>query len=187
MAGRGGHSGRTAMRQHHCKKQKGLTLIELLIGITALSAMVLIVLTGYQRFQMRYNVQEHVQDIMELVIGIDQSFMQLEGSYASVSTPLVVGAFIPPKHMIRAGAVYNPWGGAVSFAPASVASANDAFTISTTNLPETACIRLSERLVSIFRGRIEINGTPVPPAATVVTIATECQSAGNNTIQITYQ
>lgn len=176
------------MRQYRCKKtQKGLTLIELLIGVTAIGAMVFIVLTGFQRFQLRYNVQEHVQDIMELVIGIDQSFMQLEGSYANVSTPLVVGAFIPPKHMIRAGAVYNPWGGTVSFAPAMVSSPNDAFTIRTTNLPEAACIRLSERLVSIFRGRIEINGVPVPSAATVVTIATECQSGGNNTIRVTYQ
>ena len=178
---------KNCFRNQKCQRnQKGLTLIELLVGVTALSAMVFIVLTGFQRFQMRYNVQEHVQDIMEMVIGIDQSFMGVEGSYANVTNPLVVGAFIPPPHMIRGGAVYNPWGGQVMFAPTTVNNPNDAFVILSTQLPEISCIRLAERLTPIFKGRTSINGTAIPAAATAAAISTACQVGGNNVIQITY-
>ncbi len=171
------------------KKQKGLTLIELMVGIVAIGVLVFLVLSGYERFQTRADVKQHVQDLIELSTGIENAFMTVENSYANVAQASVVGARLIPSHMLRAGIPYNPWGGAMDFATATVNNANDAFTITTPNLPAEDCVRLTERLAKTFRfvvaGGVTVRDLVTTPTA--ANIQAGCASLNSNTVVVTYQ
>ncbi len=171
------------------KNQKGLTLIELMVGIVAISVLVYMILSGYQRFQVRSNVKNHVQDLIELATGIEDAFMKVESSYANVSQANVVNAKLVPSTMLRAGVPYNPWGGAIDFQPNTINNANDAFDIITPNIPQDACVRLTERLAKTFRF-VDVNGTVIRDLTTTPTnnaIQTGCNSPNSNTVTVTYQ
>ena len=171
------------------KNQKGLTLIELMVGIVAISVLVFMVLAGYQRFQVRSNVKTHVQDLIELSTGVEDAFMKVESSYANVTQANVVNAKLVPATMLRANVPYNPWGGAVDFVPNTINNANDAFDIVSPNIPDDACVRLTERLAKTFRF-VDVNGTVIrdlTTAPTATNIQAGCNSPNNNTVTVTYQ
>ena len=177
-------------RGFQAKKQGGLTIIELLIGIAAIAAFIAAVLLGYRSYKVGQTVKDHTEDLVQISTAVENAFMAVDRSYTNVSTAAVVAARVVPENMVRAGIPYNPWGGTVAFNPATITTAGDAFTITSNSVPADECQRLAEKLVSSFN-IIDIGGTVIKDAAagdaaTATEIQTNC-GAGVTSITVTYQ
>lgn len=171
------------------KRQAGVTMVEALVWVGIASGVILGVLTMYSSYQEKKMVNDFVQNSTELSASIKSSFREVDRNYANLTSTAAIDAKAVPDKMIIGGSILNSWGGAVTLSSIDYNGTDDAFTIASAQIPQTECMRASEKLADVFL-QYDINSTTVKsatvaPSSSAITAA--CSNATNNTITMTYQ
>jgi len=181
------------------RRRKGATLFEILLVLLAIAGIIAGATIAFSQTGTRQRLNEAQTQINMLISGIRQYFAGF-GTYAGLTNGVAVNAGIVPRHMIpnppAAGAaappnipLRHPWAGSVSLAPATVVTANDAFSITFSGLSNEACRNLLTINTSAAPGSIisiQANATTVfnegGTQLTVNGVNAACTQNNNNTI-----
>ena len=181
------------------RRRKGATLFEILLVLFAIASIIAAATLVFSQTGSRQKLNDAQTQLNTLISGIRQYFAGF-GSYENLSNGVAVNAGIIPRAMIpnppAAGAraqdnilLRNPWSGQVTLAPATINTANEAFSITFGGLPNDICRNLLTINTSAAPGaiaRIEANGTPIfSEGATQMTAAgvdLACSANNSNTI-----
>lgn len=174
------------------KKQRGLTLIELAVGLAivlAISALVVGVYTTTSRSQRTNDVQTQLTQIASQVRS-----MAPQGSYTGIDdTVLARSKKVPEAWVVdNAGTpeIRHPFGGSFDIAPASVNGGTDnGFAITVDELPVAACNDIVTNSQANF-AEIDVGSTPLKTygaaAVDAGTISTACTPATGDTVSVTF-
>jgi type II secretory pathway pseudopilin PulG len=183
------------------QRRKGATLFEVLLVLLAIAGIIAAATLVFSQTSSRQKLNDAQTQLNTLISGTRQYFAGF-GTYASLSNGVAVNAGIVPRSMIPTPPapgtlapdsipLRNPWSGAVTLQPATVVSANDAFSITFSGLPNDICRNLLTINTSAAPGaiaRIEANGTVIfSEQATQLTasnVNTACDA--NNANQIVW-
>jgi len=178
------------------RRRKGATLFEVLLVLLAIAGIIAAATLVFSQTGSRQKLNDAQTQLNTLISGIRQYFAGF-GSYENLSNGVAVNAGIVPRSMIPtpppAGSsaqnnilLRNPWAGQVTLAPVSLATPNEAFSITFGGLPNDICRNLLTINTSAAPGaiaRIEANGTTIfSEGATQLTAAgvNQACTAGNS-------
>ncbi|WP_419581695.1 hypothetical protein, partial [Thiolapillus sp.] len=71
---------KTKNNHRQLKRQDGLTIIELLIGIAAIAAFITAVLHGYATYKTGQRVKDHTEDLVQISTAVENAFMAVDRS-----------------------------------------------------------------------------------------------------------
>jgi hypothetical protein len=155
-------------------------LFKYLVALLGASAVVAV----FYLTLMQSKTQEAISQMVQLQTGIQQLYNG-QPSFIGLNNAVAIASGLVPSNMINAGALFNPWGGAVVIA---AANANANFSLSTAGVPQDACTKLTMALgaagTSIVGGTI--NAAAVAAPFTIAAVSAAC-NAPLNIIVVTYQ
>lgn len=170
------------------KNQKGLTLIELAVGLAivlAISALVVGVYTTTSRSQRTNDVQTQLTQIASQVRS-----MAPQGNYTDIDEQVLINSKKIPDAWVADNAgtktITNPFGGTFDIAPNTDPNA---FDIVVTDLPVAACNDIITNSQANFAAIVTPTGTVKElngAAADAATIANRCTPASGDVIQVTF-
>lgn len=167
------------------KKQRGLTLIELAVGLAivlAITALVVGVYTTTSRSQRTNDVQTQLTQISSQVRSLAPA-----GNFAGITTKVLADSQKIPDSWIggtaAAPTITTPFGGTIAVAEADLAPGTDnAFTITVNDLPVAACNDIITNSLANFviinAGATDVK-TVADPDAAPADIATACAATGD--------
>lgn len=151
-------------------KQSGMTLIELIVVIAVGAiivagtfALVPLVMGGSEN-------QSEIRNISVVTSGITTAF-ENENTYADLDDAYVIGAsFLPETYKFNAAGTEVRHrlgnGGSVTFAPATISVANDAFSITYDNVPSDSCQSIVQALYNRFN-EVTVDGAAISGPADI--------------------
>jgi type II secretory pathway pseudopilin PulG len=155
-------------------RKRGVTLIEAVLFISIALGLIVGGLVFFQQASLAQRTADAVRTI-SAIASETRALYQTSQDFSGVTAEVLINAGAVPSNIVNADGVslQNEWGGDANLA-ASVAfntwvggtapSANDAFTITYTELPQAACVRL---------GTLESGGTgPVGSGILGIAIST---------------
>lgn len=167
------------------RRTSGMTLLEfgIVIGLFALVVGLALYVVPSILSNIRSNAE--ATNLATVESKIQRAYAN-QPNYSQVTTAQVASLHIFPDSEVAGSTITNRWGGAVTLAPATLVSANDATAITSTNVPVAECIQLEQAVESSFR-TININGTAVKldnPSAVVseTTVSGACSTPTNSMV-----
>lgn len=160
----------TGQPKKHHKRQKGFTLIELMVVLAVVA------LAFIYYFQPRANQAKSAGNSFSF--GTDMATLNTNISnyyahnYAGATAANIVNANIVPTNMVDAAGtgLQDAWGGAITFA---VVAGNTSYTLTDSTVAQTDCARIASSMYSTVTS-LSVNGTPVTSPTTA---ATACAAA----------
>jgi len=146
----------------HGSQQKGFTLLELLAAIVIigiLGAIVISRINGGRADGKAQNEADIVVDMFNGMLGL-----KANGSYGTAGTDLsgalIAKQKIPSVYNATAGAVTNPWNGAVSYL-----SVGGTATLTENGYPPETCVAVVQKVSALGAATITVNGTALGTGA----------------------
>lgn len=172
--------------------QRGFGIIEIGIVLVIVS-MLLAVTLGYVRGVLADNrANDEARDLAQTVIRIQRLYNNRSNYTGATLTGLIGNGVFPSERLSGTTGVNNRWGGTVTFALATLATTNDAITLTYSNVPQLECnsvISQVERSVS----RILVGTATVKPYAVgggtldINSLGTACGTGGStNSLAFTF-
>ncbi|ASY83656.1 type 4 pilus major pilin [Xanthomonas citri pv. malvacearum] len=124
-----------------CASQRGLTLLEVLLGLGVASAVAAAAWLAFGPTSVSADVKQTQMDLSESATAIERS-LGILGGYSGLSTSLVRTDGLAAQRLRQSDGLRNAWGGAVSFWPNTVKRGNDSFLVETRDVPKAACAKL---------------------------------------------
>jgi type II secretory pathway pseudopilin PulG len=166
------------------KRTKGFTLLEfgIVIGLFAVVIGLALYVVPSILANIRANAESNLLPSVEAKI---QRAYANQPNYANVSMAQVTALHIFPDSMVSGSTITNRWGGAYTIAPTTIATTNDAVSITSAGVPTAECIQIEQGVETSFR-IIKIGGTVVKAdGQTLVgedTVSAACASATNQMV-----
>lgn len=166
-------------------KQKGFTLIEILLVIGFIAGAMVVAFITYPKVQATNRANLENQHLQAIAGGI-KNLYSTTGNYIGLTTRAVIQANINPDDMLvdrSAWTIDNQWGGTVATVVDPVS--NKLFNVTYTNVPDNECTKLVSGAATNFI-RVRVDGTLMkdhsPGVATRVNIdpAAVAAQCGNN-------
>lgn len=163
-------------------RQRGFSLIELVFVIAIIGALMFVAVKTYQSANDTNKVNAEITGLSSIVGAVRGAF-NTQGSYTGLTNAVILKSVSFPEQMKVPSSttlIKNGWtNDGYTITPATVISTDDAFLITMSAIPESACTTL---VSSIFRSysRVTVNGTVVNNAGLA---ATSC-SGTSNTIAV---
>lgn len=175
------------------KKQKGLTMIELMLGLLVVLVIIGIAIVAFNNLRSSQRTQGMQSQVLQVLAGVQK--IAPGPNYAGVSAASLIQAGHAPSDMINGTALVNRFGGAVTVAPATygggTGAADNAVTITFNGVPRAECNAVIANTQPTFP-RIAVGTTAVkdqfgatPVAYTQAATVTACDNDANN-ITFTY-
>jgi prepilin-type N-terminal cleavage/methylation domain-containing protein len=171
----------TKLNIHQSKviqKQRGVTLIELMIGIAIIAA----IIAGAIMLSSTATTANKVKDATSNVSIIKSAIINLyanEASFDGLSTSVLKSSSGIPAKLKGTNTINSPWG--VDSVSISSANSNTQATISYSNVPSDACVDFTKNIYQEFDA-VTVGGASV---TSVANITTECAKAASQTIVFT--
>lgn len=169
------------------KKQKGYTLIELLLYL----GVVVLIISGIYSFYNKVQTNIKATNLSNNLRMIDNQIAatyNILGGFTTLTNANIIAANIPPKEMVvDANNIQNTLGGALTFGTATVGSVAG-YSITLTKLSSYACNKLATLDFASIVQEVAINGTTVKVAngpltpAQIATTASKCATSESNTL-----
>lgn len=167
------------------KQQRGLTLIELTLGIAIVLVVITIGILVYNGLQQSSRSYSGESGLLALVAGVKQ--VNPNPSYTGLSATVIINAKKAPSNMVNGTALVNPWGGAVTLAPANYNGGTaNAFAVTYNSIPASECNTIVNAVAPNFQV-ITVGTTTVKDEAagtnpTAATVSTACNNGTNNVV-----
>lgn len=146
-------------QKHHMalrRSQKGITLIEVSIGLIIAAIIAAAAYTAFQNNSRRTAVRDNINTITEVAAELKNKFGR-SNSYAVLTTQAAVrGVVVPPDLRDVGDTAVNSYGGRIEFFPATINTANDAAALIWRQIPVNQCsdlilgVEASAREIGIF-------------------------------------
>ncbi len=162
-------------------RQKGLTLVELSMGVIVMLLIAMFVLGGFDIIRERVRAYREVSDFPQVLECIKNRKVTAS-SFAGTSTASVLSCF--PTNMRSGTTAINYWGGTITIAPATTTTANDSLSFTSTNYSRAGCTNVANGMATIF-GSITANGTQIKAIGAALDDAAmeaACTDGSNNTL-----
>lgn len=181
----GSHGGHGTVRTT-LPRQRGLTLIEILIVIAIGAGILFGVFTVANRIGERSTINELASNLNMMAAETRSSF-RAQGNYLGVTPAALIGMGVPPTTMVSGSTIQSPWATPIAVAPATLTAANDAVNFTITGVPAAQCAALVRAAEGAF-GRVLIGSTvvknmtsmtpnPMTPLNAAL-VGTTCNAAG---------
>jgi prepilin-type N-terminal cleavage/methylation domain-containing protein len=141
------------------KLVRGMTLVEVsivLIIVGIIGALMFAILPSLMASAKARNETE----LLRTVINSVHKLRSNKPNFAGVDTALVVSSGVVPSAMVNGTSIVNQQAGTITIAAATVTTANDAVTMTSTNYSDALCKELAVNMESAV-ARIAVNGTEV--------------------------
>lgn len=169
--------------------QRGVSIVSVLLGLVISAGVLAVVFNQYQDSQRKSRIEAATSEIVGMIAEAQKTY-GTANQYGAVTTAVAVqGGVVPPRLRIAGtNTAQNRYNGAVTFAPATITSANDSLTLTYNNVTNIDCqdlILSSERLTR----RVAVGATVVKPndgVVNVATMATACDAAATANIAFTF-
>ena len=124
------------------KNRKGFGLIELTLALAIAAVVGIVVFRAYSGASESNRIQEQTQQVGQVRAAIENLYAS-QTNFADLKNSAIVKNL--PASMVdeAADTITNPFNGTVVVEPGLVNTADDAFTITLSNLSDTACQRLA--------------------------------------------
>lgn len=169
------------------QRQGGFTLVELLIAAVLLALAIAGVYKGVADYMSNDRANREMKELPAIITAIQQKYAQRQ-SYAGATTAGLINLGVFPQSWVIGNTLQNRWGGTVTVGTATLVAANDALTLTVTQVPQAECTDVIPGLEQSVRV-VTVGGTEVKPnnAQTDMTaLGTACAAGGAaNTIVYT--
>lgn len=139
-------------------RQRGFTLIEILIVIAIAAGMLFGIFTVANRIGERSAINEFSSNMNVLAAETSAAF-RAQGHFTGVTVPVLLGMRAPPVTMVSGTEIRSPWG-PVLVAAETVASTGDGVRFTVNAVPAAACSNLVTAAHGAF-SRVLIGGASV--------------------------
>lgn len=170
------------------RKNKGFTLLELMLVIAAAIALIGIGLLIYRQVQSSSTGLSASTSVMQLTSSIKQLYPN--PNFTGVNVQTLIDTKKAPEQMVVGNTLVNTWGGQVTIAAANYnGGTNNAVAITVAGVPTDGCNNLIAAVQGSFQV-IEVGATKVKDDANSVafntnTVAAQCKASNNNSIVLT--
>jgi prepilin-type N-terminal cleavage/methylation domain-containing protein len=150
------------VRQHAQRaKQRGLTIVELMIGLTVVGVFLAAAAYGYQLIftSKAQNEMKYLDQAMEC----SRSITANQATYNGITTAVMANNNCFPNNLVvgkgTAGAIVNnTFGGAITTAAVNLNGTNDGLEFTSTNVPSDVCVNMLRLLTKPARVSVQANG-----------------------------
>jgi len=159
--------------------QKGFTLVEIAI-VVAISLLLLAGVIGVNRIIANTKANDEIGELKQESTGIQKIYANNSNYATATLTDIIALKGLPDARITSTTTATNRWGGAITIAPATLATANDAIKFSTAGVPEYECVSVIPQVEPGF-SRISVGGTDVKAYGGTLnktTLGTQC-TGGN--------
>lgn len=169
--------------------QRGVSIISVLLGLVISAAVVSVVFNQFQDAQRKARIEAATAEVSTMIAEAQKTY-GTANQFGAVTTAVAVRGGVVPARLRIAGTntAQNKYNGAITFAPATITTANDSLTLGYANVTNVDCQDVVLSLAPLTR-RINV-GTAIPKAndapVNVATLATACDSAATVAIQFTF-
>lgn len=171
-------------------RQRGFTLIEILIVIAIAAGMLFGIFTVANRIGERSAINELASNL-NMMAAETRSAFRAQGTYLGVTPAVLIGMGVPPATIVSGGTIRSPWDTDIEVQPTRITAPNDAVQFSISGVPRASCAALVTAAEGAF-GRVLIGSTvvknmtamapsPMSPL-NAATVGTSCAGAGPHTI-----
>jgi Tfp pilus assembly protein PilE len=169
--------------------QQGVSIVSVLLGLVIGASVLAVTFNQYQDSQRKARIEAATAELTTM-ISEAQKIYGTANQFGAVTTAVAVqGGVVPPRLRIAGtNNAQNRYNGAITFAPATITSANDSLTLTYSNVTAIDCQDLVLTLDRLNR-RIAVGATVVKPndgVVDVATMATACDAAATANIAFTF-
>jgi type II secretory pathway pseudopilin PulG len=177
--------------QNHAKRmgQRGFSMISVLLGLVVAGILGAIVIEQFNDGQRKARIEAATSQILTMTAEAQKLYGN-NNQYGQVTTAIAVQGNIVPARLRIAGTntAQNKYNGAITFAPATITSANDSLTMTYANVLKDDCQDVVNAVQALMR-QVQVAGTDVKPADGVISVATmstQCDSAARVPLAFTF-
>lgn len=168
------------------RRARGITLLELLLGLGAASVITTAVFLAFQPTDVRAEVQQTQFDLSDTATRIERS-LGLTGNFAGLDNSLVTGDRLMPSRLYRNGRLENAWGGTVTFTDFTVSRPADAFLVRLRDVPKAACVPLVSSLAgNVWDARVGSESVFLDKRFDPATTASTCERLGGDEVSFVF-
>lgn len=168
------------------RSARGITLLELLLGLGAASVIATGAFIVFQPTDVRAEVQQTQFALADTATRIERS-LGLTGNYASLDNHLVTGDRLMADGLYRNGRLENAWGGSTTFNPFTVRMPSDAFQAQLRDVPKAACVPLVTALANnVWDARVGSESVFVGGSFDPATAVSACQRLGGDDVSFVF-
>ena len=174
-------------KQKTTRRSLGFTLIEFGIVLALAGIGLFFAISKLTANSDQSKAQNMVSDVTQAVLNTKRLF-NTQTSYATVTVNALRDNSVFPATWIVSNVVTSPFTGAVTAAPATLATANDAAEIMVPNVPSAVCSEVARMLAAGIE-KIDVGGTNVKAfngALDIAALGTQCASALNVNMNVTF-
>lgn len=171
---------KTQFKRHSTATQRGVSIISVLLGLVIGAGVLAVAFNQFQDAQRKSRIEAANSEIATMIAEA-QKLYGTSNQYGAVTTAIAVQGGVVPDRLRVAGTntAQNRYNGAITFAPATITTANDSLALGYARVSSIDCQDLILTADPLTR-RIEVAGTVVKPADGAVNIGTmsaQCDSA----------
>ena len=167
------------------KNQKGLTLVELMVGLLIALAIIAIAIVAFNGTRSSQRTQAMQSQLLQVVAAVQK--IAPGPNYTGVTNTHLITTGHAPSDMVNGTNLVNRFGGGVTVAAASVAAGTDnGFTVQFTGVPRAECNAVLNSAHPTFAA-VTVGTTVVkdlyaatPVAFSPTTAATACNNDTNS-------
>lgn len=163
------------------QQQGGFTLVELLIAAVLLALAIAGIYKGVADYMSNDRANREMKELPAIITAIQQKYAQRQ-NYAGATTAGLINLGVFPQSWVNGNTVQNRWGGTVTVGTTTLVSANDALTLTFTQVPQAECTDVIPGLEQSVRV-VTVGGTSVKDnnAQTDLTaLGTACRAGGTS-------
>lgn len=161
------------------KQQGGFTLLELMIAAVLLALGIAGIYKGVTDYMSNDRANREMKELPTIITAIQQKYAQRQ-NYAGATTAGLINLGVFPQSWVSGATLQNRWGGTVTVGTATLVSANDALTLTFTQMPQAECadvipgIEQSVRVVTVGGTSVKANNAQTDMTA----LGTACAAGG---------
>lgn len=172
------------------KSEAGIAIsFEMLLVVAVIGVLLYIVASNIFLSKGKIAVAQASTALTEIT-SETQTLFKRQGTFAGISPAVLINNKIIPQDMVSGTNILNQWNQTVAVAPATVITANDAFTLTYPGVDKEACSALIQSSEASFY-QIAVNGVLVKNSVASeilnpITLGAQCSAGAGSTALIVF-
>ena len=174
------------MKASRKSAQHGASIVSVMLGILVGGLMLVVAVNQFQDANKKTRIETATQEAVQIFSTAQKNY-GFANQYGQVTTAIAVQGGIVPEARRNAGTntANNNYNGAITFAPATINTANDALAITYANVRGSDCQQLVQNTESltrqVFIGSTQVKATDSP--VTLSALSTACDASSSVTLK----